>query len=282
MAVYCTGDTHGVDGTKIRLSIGSFCEQMSMNMSDRDNNFIIITGDFGCIWDNNPVGMSRVHFEIDRWPGLHGESRHEKLALDILSNKPFTILFCDGNHDNIERLDTYETIDWHGGKVHKIRNNIFHLIRGEIYDIDNKKFFVFGGASSHDISDGIVDIHDYDTFVEYRHAIAKMNQDNKMYRIRDISWWDREMPTISEMNYALDNLKKHDFKIDYVISHDCPIDVLKQYNPNFMHDDLNEFFSDLVNNRNLQFKEWFFGHYHQNLRFENRYTMLYNQIIRII
>ena len=263
MAVYCTGDTHGIDGAKMRLSTGTFCEQIGMSVADRDNNFIIITGDFGCIWDNNPVGMSRVHFEIDRWPGLTGESRHEKLALDILSNKPFTILFCDGNHDNIERLDTYEVIDWHG-------------------DIDNKTFFVFGGASSHDISDGIVDIHDYDTFVEYRHAIDKLRLSNKMFRVRDISWWDREMPTISEMNYALDNLKKYDFKIDYVISHDCPIEILKQYNPNFMHDDLNSFFSDLVNNRNLQFKEWFFGHYHQNLRFENRYMMLYNQIVSII
>ena len=69
----------------------------------------------------------------------------------------FTTLFVDGNHENFDRLYSYPIIEWHGGKVHKINSSIFHLMRGEIYEIDNKKIFAFGGASCHDIPDGILD-----------------------------------------------------------------------------------------------------------------------------
>ena len=31
-------------------------------------------------------------------------------------------------------------------------------MRGEIFDIDNKKFFTFGGAKSHDIQDRILNL----------------------------------------------------------------------------------------------------------------------------
>ncbi len=35
-------------------------------------------------------------------------------------------------------------------------------MRGEIYDIDNKKFLTFGGARSQDIKDGILNIDEYE------------------------------------------------------------------------------------------------------------------------
>ena len=74
----------------------------------------------------------------------------------MVNNKNFTTLFVDGNHENFERLYRYPVEEWHGGKIHKIRDSVIHLMRGETYDIDNKKFFVFGGAKSHDIRDGIL------------------------------------------------------------------------------------------------------------------------------
>ena len=39
---------------------------------------------------------------------------------------------------------------WHGGRVQFIRSNVIHLMRGEIYDIDGKKIFCFGGGYSLD------------------------------------------------------------------------------------------------------------------------------------
>ena len=65
---------------------------------------------------------------------------YEKYWLDWLDNKNFTTLFVDGNHENFTRLYNYPVEEWHGGKVHKIRDSVIHLMRGEIFDIDNKKY----------------------------------------------------------------------------------------------------------------------------------------------
>lgn len=44
-------------------------------------------------------------------------------------------------------------------------------MRGEIYDIDNKKFFAFGGARSHDIQDGILNIDEYEKIYMYQKKV---------------------------------------------------------------------------------------------------------------
>ena len=165
--IYITGDTHA-DFT--RLEEEKFPIQTEMTKND----YVIICGDFGGVW-NYIV-----------------ESMHEKQWLDWLDNKNFTTLFVDGNHENFERLYKYPVEEWHGGKVHKIRDSVIHLMRGEIYDIDNNKFFTFGGARSHDIRDGILNIDEYEKIYEYRKRGA-------YFRIRDYSWWDLELPTEEEM-----------------------------------------------------------------------------------
>ena len=66
----------------------------------------------------------------------------------------------DGNHENFDRLYDYPVDELHGGKVHKIRNSVIHLMRGQVFEIDGKKIFTFGGARSHDISGGILELDD--------------------------------------------------------------------------------------------------------------------------
>lgn len=131
MAVWITGDIHG---NPQRFSTDNFPEQKEMTKDD----VVIILGDFGLVWDYS------------------GENKTEKYWLDWLENKPFTTLFVDGNHDNFDRLDDYPIEKWHGGNVHFIRPSVIHLMRGQIFDIEDRSFFTFGGASSHDISAGIL------------------------------------------------------------------------------------------------------------------------------
>ncbi len=129
--IYVTGDIHGNPRC---FNTESFPEQKEMTRDD----FVIILGDFGLIWSNE-------------------QTSQEKYWLDWLSNKPFTILFIDGNHENFFLLNNiFEKIDFHGGKAHKIRSNIYHLMRGYVFELCGKKIFAFGGASSHDIQDGIL------------------------------------------------------------------------------------------------------------------------------
>ena len=134
MAVYVTGDIHG---NPVRLNKDNFYEQKDFS-NIKDENIVIIIGNFGLVWNKD------------------NESKQEKYWLDWLNQKPFTTVFVDVNHENHKRLVTYPIKQWHGDKVHEIRPNVLHLMRGEVFTIEDKKFFTFGGASSYDIQDGIL------------------------------------------------------------------------------------------------------------------------------
>ena len=172
--IYITGDTHSDFS---RFTEENFPIQSEMTKDD----YVIICGDFGGVWT------------------FEEESSREKDTLDWLDNKNFTTLFVDGNHENYTRLYNYPMKKWNGGKVHKIRDSVLHLMRGEIFDIDNKKIFAFGGAKSHDIQDGILNLDEEEKIYEYRKRGA-------YFRIRDFSWWDLELPIEEEMQNGISNL----------------------------------------------------------------------------
>ena len=182
-------------------------------------------------------------------------ARYERKRIKQLSKMKFTTLFVDGNHENFDRLYSYPIIEWHGGKVHKINSSIFHLMRGEIYEIDNKKIFAFGGASCHDIPDGILDDDNLEKIDEYdkRHA---------GYRIRGYNWWDLELPTDGELRNGLDNLCKVNNKVDYIISHCAPTSIQNAFNPYYPDNKLTKYFEEIKDK--VEFKKWYFGHYHKN------------------
>ena len=133
--IYITGDCHG---DFKRFNTRNFPEQKEMTKKD----FMIVCGDFGGVWNKKE------------------ESKQEIKTLDWLEEKPFTTLFVDGNHENFDRLKEYPEERWNGGKVHRIRPSVFHLMRGQVFQLNEKKIFVFGGASSHDIDGGILETED--------------------------------------------------------------------------------------------------------------------------
>ena len=251
MSIYITGDIHG-DPT--RLSTGIFPEQKEMTKDD----FVIICGDFGIIW--------KVI-----------ESKEEKWWLKWLDDKPFTTLFVDGNHSNFDRLYQYPAVDFHGGKAHKISDSVYHLMRGEVFDLQGKKFFTFGGASSHDIRDGILDpVIDADKIRKWR------NDYDKLFRINGVSWWQQELPSEEEMQNGLNNLKANDYKVDFVITHCAPQTVASVFSYGLYEPDiLTMYFNGLLDN-GLEFDKWIFGHYHDNRQIMSKFIMLYEQIIRIV
>ena len=182
--IYITGDTHS--------DFSGFTEENFPIQSEMTkDDYIIICGDFGGVWT------------------FEEESSREKEALDWLNNKNFTTLFVDGNHENYTRLYNYPIEEWKGGKVHKIRDSVLHLMRGEIFDIDNKKIFAFGGAKSHDIQDGIFNL-------------------------------DEE-----EIQNGISNLEKVNYKVDYVISHCCPTSIQTLINPTYKRDILTDYLQQI-------------------------------------
>ena len=245
--IYITGDTHS-DFT--RFTEEKFPIQSEMTKDD----YIIICGDFGGVWT------------------FEEESRREKEALDWLNNKNFTTLFVDGNHENYTRLYNYPIEEWKGGKVHKIRDSVLHLMRGEIFDIDNKKIFAFGGARSHDIQDGILNLDEEEKIYEYRKRGA-------YFRIRDFSWWDLELPTNQEMENGIENLEKINYKVDYIISHCCPTSIQALINSTYKRDILTDYLQQI--SEKCTFKRWYFGHYHDYKQVNSQFTLLYENIVTL-
>ena len=180
-----------------------------------------------------------------------GTEKEQKL-LDWYNDKPWTTLFCDGNHENFDLLSKYPVEEWNGGKVHRIRPKVLHLMRGQVFTIEGKTFFVMGGASSID----------------------------KEYRTEGLNWWTEEIPSVREMEEGLANLGKVGYKVDYVITHSAPTTVLTSINPTYKTDAVTRYLETV--RQNIKFGWHYFGHYHIDKDFLNyKATCLYNNIIEI-
>ena len=246
--IFVTGDTHG-DYTRFKTDI--FPEQKEMTKTD----FVVICGDFG-IWDT---------------------SNQSKYWFDWLEKKSFTTLFVDGNHENYDILNNYPIEKWKGGNVHFIRPSVIHLMRGQLFEIAGKRIFTMGGASSHDISDGILE-PEGPNFKKKKALLDK--QGKYMYRINHRSWWQEELPGEAEYAAARSTLEFCGWKVDYIFTHCAPSSVLEFLGDGiYKPDALTDFHEEVC--QRCEFDYWFFGHYHENRHIERKYVLLYEQIIEL-
>lgn len=226
--IYVTGDTHGMS---------DFFKLLSPNLSNLSKkDYVIIAGDCGVLFDPDK----------------------KEQVINLYSYLPFSILFVDGNHENFDLINSYPVEYWHGGKVHKIADSIYHLMRGQIFEIDGSTFFTFGGALSFD----------------------------KKRRIEGISWWADELPTNDDFSEAITNLSKYNYKVDFVITHDCPYSWMggvkgsrKLMYEGFLSSASNEYLENIL--LKLSFRKWFFGHYHMDTELFPVAIELYQQVLKI-
>ena len=204
------------------------------------------------------------------------ESKEETMILDWLDSRPFTTLFVCGNHENFDRLYQYPIENWHGGKVHKIRESVIHLMRGQVFKIAEKKIFSFGGASSHDIQDGILEPDAPD----FLRRFQQLNAQGAAFRVNHRSWWREELPSESEYAEARANLDRAGWTVDYLLTHCGPTSIQNDLlGPLSKPDALTDFLEEI--GQRCQFKYHFFGHYHRNEIVRKKCVLLYEQIIRL-
>ena len=226
--ILVTGDTHGTyDYNKIYL--------LNKRGILSKNDYLIIAGDFGGVWNKKTLDDD----------------------LSYYTKLPFNVLFVDGNHENFDLLNSYQVEIWNGGKIHKIKDNIYHLMRGQIFTIENKTIFTFGGGTSID----------------------------KMWREEHISWWKEEIPSEKEIDEAKKNLKKYNNKVDFIITHS--IDRKALYNPKlFIKGNKCKEYEDNVIldwfEENVSYKHWYFGHYHLDADLTDKKTVLYQEFVELI
>ena len=225
--IYLIGDLHGeIDIGKMSFKQNPFLKDLT------EEDYIIQLGDMGSFWS------------VPR-------TKSEKYWLDWLSNQKYNFLFLDGNHENFDLINAFEEIDMFDGKVGAAYPNIFHLKRGEVYNIAGNKILVIGGATSRD----------------------------KVYRKENISWWPEEELSLKEIKHIEDNIVKHDHKVDYVLTH-TPPDVLKT---NFgFHDTVMDSVAAYFNSiyKLVDFKHWYSSHLHIDQTIDN-VTVLYDKIIKL-
>ncbi len=221
--IYITGDVHG--------EYNDFMNRI-YKAGVKTGSTVIVCGDFGLVWNDE----------------------YHRYFLKILKSQPFKFLFVDGNHEDFDLLYTYPVEEWNGGKVHRISDNICHLMRGQVFEIEGRKFFTMGGAYSID----------------------------KAMRREGISWWSAELPTNEEYRTAEENLEKCGYSVDYVITHTIPESAIYRLKkvPADNDRELTGYFEWLYSEK-LEFKKWFAGHWHKNTLVNENLQILFDEVQEI-
>ena len=149
-------------------------------------------------------------------------------------------------------------------------------MRGQLYDIGGRTFFSMGGATSHDVEDGILDQNAPDFRTRYLHLLL---EGRRRFRIVGKSWWPEELPSDEEYAAALDTLEQAGWKADYVLTHCAPTSIARQMNRHYQPDKLTDFLETIKDR--CQFSKWFCGHYHVNQVIDERFVIQWEQISRI-
>jgi len=117
--IYFTGDMHGD-----KRRFGAWRLRW---LGQKDA--LVVCGDFGFLWNG---------------------SQEEKEVLDWIGRRRYPVLFVEGTHDNLDLLSRYPVEEWNGGLVHHICGNLRHLIRGQVFRLQDKTLLALGGGESRD------------------------------------------------------------------------------------------------------------------------------------
>jgi hypothetical protein len=219
--VFVTGDLHG-EWERFRAR--------GMRQLHRGDT-LLVCGDFGFLWDG---------------------SKRERALLRKIEGLPFTVAFVDGCHENYDLLLALPVEEWNGAPVHRVGKNIVHLMRGEVYTIEEHTYFAFGGGHSGDLE----------------------------FRDEPNSWWEQERPNREEIQHGMDTLQAWDNKIDYIITHEPPA-LLKDCLgvPDSEHVEVHRFFEDIV--KACIYRKWFFGKCHLNKYIPVKFYAVFDAVLPV-
>ena len=152
------------------------------------------------------------------------------------------VAFIDGNHENFTYLNSFPIETWNGGVARRLTDNIVYLQRGNIYEIDGKTFFTFGGCKSSSV------------WVEK----------GLMY--------PEEAATVEQCEFAKDNLKKNNYSVDYILTH-------KREHPksSIPHDENLYSLCEFIET-NVDYKKWYFGHSHKKSVVDDKHEFIYDEL----
>lgn len=204
--IYITGDTHREFNRLNGLDI-------------KKNDMLIILGD------------SCINYYLNK------EDERLKRYLNSFKYKFFIVR---GNHEERpENISTYKEVDMFGGKVYmeSAFKNLIFAKDGEVYNIDDKKVLVLGGAYSVD----------------------------KYYRILyRYEWFKDEQLNDTEKKNILEKVKGKHF--DVVLSHTSPLkyEATEAFVLNIDQSTVDKSMEEFLDKveESIDYDKWYCGHYH--------------------
>ncbi len=220
--LYFTGDIHG-DAERVSKNALSML---------KSGDTLIICGDFGFIWDN---------------------TKKEQKLLRQLARRKYTFCFVDGTHENFDLLNAYPVVTWNGGQAHKIAENIYHLMRGQLFTIEGKTVFTMGGGEDPEME-------------------LDENDDISLHR---------EIPTSQELLSGIAAMEKSGYKCDYIVTHEPPAKtrdfLLLSDNKSLRVTSLGAYFDEL--SQQVKYSKWFFGSMHIDRFISGNQIALFRNIV---
>jgi len=201
-----------------------FAEELLKYQPREKDDLLIILGDT-CL----RLADTREYNDFSQW---------------LLSRK-YNIAIVDGNHENYEYLDSMPEEIWHGGKINRLTDNIVRLRRGELYSIENKSYFVFGGCTS-----------------------------GAKWKAKGF-WHSGDVPTDAQLENAYANLKKAGYRVDIILSHKYFCDQC------LVHPGEEEYRLFLLNrfiDANVSFEKWYSGHRHEKRDIDGKHTVIFDEL----
>ena len=173
----------------------------------------------------------------------------EKYWRNWLNNKPWTTFCTLGNHEAYNLIETFPIVEFCGGRARKITDSIYYEIRGEIYNLNGKICLSLGGAESMD----------------------------KEFRTEGITWWPQEQITEDDVRRARKNLRRYNYKVDYIFTHTGGINVNSYlgFTPTISDIKLDEVLCE------IEYSRHYCGHYHVDMNVDEKTRILYNDILEI-
>lgn len=224
--IYITGDKHGNYS-----DIFYFCNKYKTSIND----IMIILGDAG------------INYYLDN---------RDYILKEKLKELPITLFCIHGNHEERPyNISTYKTKLFKSGIVYYEEEypNILFAKDAQIYDFNNNKTLVIGGAYSID----------------------------KNFRlIMGYKWYKSEQPNNEIKSEVKKVLKDNNYKIDIILSHTCPYkyipyEVFMSGIDQSKVDNTTEEFLDKIEST-VNYKRWYCGHFHTDKIIDKIRFMMYD------
>ena len=189
----------------------------------------------------------------------------QKMKKRIAYSYPNLVFYCvRGNHEERPEnlLDIAYIFDENVGNTIMMQPDfpyIRYFIDGEVYNINSKKTLVIGGSYS----------------VDKWHRLERQAKGGYGGWFKDEQLTKEEMLQITE--------KSRDQYFDLVLAHTCPLSYqprdlfLSCVNQNTVDNSMELWLEELINQ--IDFKYFLFGHYHADRVINNKFHMLYYDIL---